>query len=51
MEFLEIKNNIWKEYFTGWDWNRRLETIGKMISELEDGANEFIHSEAQKLKN
>lgn len=48
MKLLEIKKQYRKEYFTGWD---RSDTVGKTINELEGVANEFIHSEARKLKN
>lgn len=50
MKLLEIKKQYRKEYFTGWDWDRS-DSVGKMINELEGIANEFIHSEAWKLKN
>lgn len=50
MKLLEIEKQYQKEYFTGWDWDRS-DIIGKMINELEGVANEFILSEAQKLKN
>lgn len=52
MDFLEINKNAVSEMNISLDGiNNRLDTVGEKISESEDLANEFTHSEAQILKN
>lgn len=52
MEFLEINKNAVSEMNISLDGiNNRLDTVGEKISESEDLANEFTHSEAQIFKN
>lgn len=52
MELPEIKKNTISEINTSLDViENRLDTVVKITAELEDLTNQFIHSEAQILKN